>query len=308
MASLVAGGVACVSIVLIALSDGGAWVFLFVVAGIVLATIQLTAVWAVLGPGTYWKRSVNSMGLGAIVFVGVMLGILIGTIGKANLDDALTFTVTTLVCLPGVSLVAQVPNWICRQAFGWSIGLWRKETRTEPLTISDMMMLTAWVALAIGGVQLLMNLGDPLQGEESLAFLLFLVIPWSVLSWAIWLLFTMPAMLLILRPAPQEDIGCFQYIGVAVAAVVLVGAPLLLLTGDVDAVFTVLAGTALAYCLPIGLITFFSRRNGFVLWTRRRRKRWVANPPVPFPDDPEEKTAESNEADPSGLGNEPPAT
>ncbi len=275
---------ACLFVV--GLSEGRAALLMIPAVAIILATFELSAMWAVLGPGGFWRRSVAAFGMASLVGVMGLIGISATMVGELDFDAFLIGIVASLAVIPFLWLMFQLPFWCFRGLFGWYLGFWPGPTGRSPMTIRDMLAITGFIGVALAGIRLSIF---PTRGglEEADVFqgMAFSIIPLVIYSFATFLLFTMPALLLILRPEKQDE-GCQWYAGLSVMIlIVLLGGMLAFVgggngVGEAMGMFGAFLGL---FCLAIGLPMMVLRDSNIILYSRRRERKWSAQPsPMPL--------------------------
>ncbi len=135
---------------------------------VAVATVIEVAIWSALGPGTYLQRLCYAHLVGLIVAAGFGFGYLAANLSMATTHSATTIasvSLTMLVSLPLLTMVAQIPFWILRAVFG--IQLVHRSQRPGPtISLRDMFVITCAFALAISGLQLAMALSKSNLREQ----------------------------------------------------------------------------------------------------------------------------------------------
>ena len=212
-------------------SSPNQWIFPVATLGTAAACIQLSAMWAVLGPYSYWRRTVYALFalfiFGAASVAGMFLGRSTRPIGS---DALFEITVFLFTLAWGVWVAAQLPFWICRFLFGWHIGWWRRDEFAPPISISNLMTYTAMIAAALGIYQIVLNVVFEIAPEERTVTLMVGIV--GTLGWtlAIFLFFTLPAIYWILYPR-DSNFGCGMYATLIVGATIVISVLLILLAG-----------------------------------------------------------------------------
>ncbi len=257
---------------LMGLSSAEAWMFVAISAALVFATLQLGGVWAALGPGPYWKRSLAALAAGALVALGGTFGLLLANWLNPQ-GDLWSGVLIGLLQGPWMWVVLQIPWLGLRLFFGWHI------TRGDApeinrFGIADILVFTSVAGLALAGLQMLRLVdGQPdVDGGELFRVAVFLAIPLVGFE----VMFALPAVLLVLR-STDSSAGCARYLAYLGILAFVVLLPILSLLGPGA---SPLFGVAIAYfgafsfffCLPL----MFSSERGFSLWTRRQTLDWLA--------------------------------
>lgn len=134
---------------------GGFWLFLSM--GIVGAEASLLAIAAVFGPGSPWLRRPIVLGLGLIFVLAWLMGyalmerIYLNKPYYPGLDDFLS----TLLILPILFCVLEIPLWVFRSLFRWRMVRHQdgKPLKHSPLSIANILVATAFVAVALAAVR-----------------------------------------------------------------------------------------------------------------------------------------------------------
>ena len=273
---------------LVAFGSNQALIIMIGTLGLVAATIQLSAMWAVLGPGQYLRRMGHSLLALGICGLAGAAGLMLSVIANANVFNTIeqaTFTVLFL-CVAGfgVWVAAQLPFWICRFSLGWHIGLWRPDEVAQPVTISNLMIYTAMIAAAIALYQFFVRLSVNNAIPDEQLFVTTAVVSTSLTILIFFLIFTVPAVVWILFPRESKKGGGF-YAGWTMLLILYIVVTSIVAGGPTqpEPVF-VLCGLVGSYGFFLGLALVTSREVGFVLWSNRRRERWTKNPPSPYLD------------------------
>lgn len=283
---------------------------------IIMATFELSAMWAVLGPGAFWRRAIAAFGLALVVAIAGIVGTSLGFVAEFSFDDFLVAVVTSLSMIPFLWLMAQMPFWVFRGLFGWHLATWPGPVKRSPMTIRDMLAITALIGISLAGIRLsfFAAQGNVAESEMFLGTA-FMLVPLTIYSLMLFLLFTMPAMLLILRPEKYDE-GCQWFAGVAIVIVIfLFGFALAVLGAGNGApeVAGVMCGFIGLYCLAIGVPMLVLRDSSIVLYSRGREKRWQGQSPaagdrqsggVPDSPDPNRPPSEVVPTDPLGIEDE----
>ena len=124
-----------------------------------LATVTITAAWAVLGPGSYLKRLICSHLIGSIVGAGFLSGFAVVKASNSHSFADYFFWEFQNICL-GIGLIsfaAQVPFWFVRFLFGWHF-TFGSSPPAKSFSLWDIFVFTFLAALAIGGPQVAANI------------------------------------------------------------------------------------------------------------------------------------------------------
>lgn len=244
---------------------GEAWFLAIGGIGIAWSTIQLTAIWAAVGPGPYWHRTAASFVAGMVVAAGGAMGILL-VAATGHLFD-MRFAISFLIAFgwmgPFLWLVGQLPLLPLRYGFGWTIGRVDRSpsiASRSRMTIGDMMLFTAICAVCFGGFQLARGLlSEPsIQFEDFVPLAGYL----AAVCFGSMLVFTIPALLLIIKSS--ERTGC---VAVGVLTAVFLCFTFLILAalhGAMAFPFVMMFFVAAAFFL--GLPLTFLREAGYVLY------------------------------------------
>jgi hypothetical protein len=124
---------------------------LLATVGCVLAQGCLLAAWLAWGDQPYWQRLLWHWIVAAILYLAWMAGLALGQPSQFRQLGMLVG-----LSVPLISIAAQLPLWIARQAFGWRLigGEENHDTRRAQLSIRDLMMATVVVALALAPARL----------------------------------------------------------------------------------------------------------------------------------------------------------
>ena len=121
------------------------------IVGCVLAQGCLLAAWIAWGDQPFWQRFTRHWTVAAILYLVWLAGLTV-----LHPDEFAQVSSFVGLSLPLVSIAAQTPLWIVRQVFGWR--LIRSDLSTDagpaPLSIRDLMLSTAMVALALAPARL----------------------------------------------------------------------------------------------------------------------------------------------------------
>lgn len=142
---------------------------LAVLYGLVLAQVGLLSAWAVLGPhriGVQWPASL-------LILVGLVVMICLGT-AAGNPRSDLRSALRSMLGLPLLFAMAQLPLWILRLVAGWRIvpsGAAETITTRGPrqFGVQDLLGVTAAVALILGLAQFGLFYGADLAASDILA-------------------------------------------------------------------------------------------------------------------------------------------
>lgn len=136
-------------------SFGEFWLFLSM--GIVGAEASLLAIAAVFGPGSPWLRRPTVLVLGLIFVLAWLMGyalmerIYLNKPYFPGLDDFLS----TLLILPILFCVCEVPLWVFRTLFRWRMVRHQDVTplKHSQLSIANILVATAFVAVSLAAVR-----------------------------------------------------------------------------------------------------------------------------------------------------------
>lgn len=206
--------------------------------GLASATIQLCAMWAVLGEGAYGVRAIASLIAGGMVAVSGLLVWILAT-DESRVREAWA---AALMCGPLLWLLAQIPHAITRHYFGWKLVTEPQEV-DRPIGIWDLLTVTSVVAgvLMLARVGSLQSFGLSTGGsvEEGWGVILVWMLVWCPL---VYLGFCLPALLLTIRPrGKQAEKGCLTYTFITISAAVGL-ATLLLCFIPAPALFVIVGG------------------------------------------------------------------
>ena len=265
------------------LSRGQAALLMVPGMAIIMTTFELSAMWAVLGPGSFWRRSIAAFGLALVVAIAGIVGTGLGVVAELSLDNFLVTVATSLSMIPFLWLLAQMPFWVFRGLFGWHLAAWPGPVKRSPMTIRDMLAITALIGIALGGVRLsFFSVQGNVAESEMFLGTVYMIAPLAIYSLMLFLLFTMPAILLILRPEKSDEC-CQWFAGVSFVIVIfLFGFTLAVLGpgGGVPEVAGVMGGFTGLYCLAIGAPMAVLRDSSIVLYSRGRERRWLGQAPA----------------------------
>lgn len=242
--------------------------FFFTVPGIAigLATLELCALWAALGPGVYWIRALVALAAGGVVSVGLMAGLVIS--GSFADADSIWIGVAVISATgPLLWFVAQLPFLALRWAFGWQIGVAPSQ---RALSISDFIGFTAIAAISLSGLQTLQYVDMPdFRSEFANSILVS-----SLVLFALQVSVGIPGLLIVFKSHDsfQSSSRLFGYIMCVILFIAM-----LLIAGlgarfapALAALLGLLFVYAFAFCLPL----MFHHDAGFKLWTTKSVATW----------------------------------
>ena len=243
-----------------------------VFSGLVAAQLGLLSIWAVLGPHRFRYQYPATLFLTlALAFL-----ILMAFIAVEGWDPSTGEPLNAILCLPLVSLAAQLPLWILRIGAGYRIVRIGAETDASPsrssqFRIRDLLVATALLAAALG----LARCGLPGRegaSADELAGLMLICLFCAVYSTCstfpcLWAAFV----------APHKAAGAYVLTGYVVAMTFFV----VVMTGvlpEFAVMFFIFHGVLAAVMLGV---LHLARARGYVL----HRARWpkVPGQPVEFP-------------------------
>ena len=245
------------------------------VIGIALAAPQLTGVWAGLGSGSYLRRSFASL-LVHSLWLCVFMATFMFAIESGSTEYLLHFGVDVVAGWTLMWLAANIPCLMLRFS-GWFIGPWREGIETTRITISDLFVLTFYIALVIA------------IGKQARSF--DVVLPVTISSLIAFTFGTATGLCLLLKPRkrghlPAEDdaAGCLIYAVGALTVPVLVMALLVAPFGGVGSGEPIVAMMTIScvFAAILGGCLWLHREAGYVLYTRKRLRRWTEESPGPY--------------------------
>ena len=109
----------------------------------ICASLQLSAMWAVLGPGSYIKNSLWSLAACCVVGMATYLGYFAGSGRMLARADVLA-----LILFPLVWSIAQLPYWAARMFLGWRIQTIDFKP-TDKVAIKDIMIYMLLLSVSL---------------------------------------------------------------------------------------------------------------------------------------------------------------
>ena len=179
-------------------------VFAMLTVACFFASMQLAAMWCVLGPGSYLRNSTWS--LVGILCVGTasLFGCFLGTGGLVRFEEA-----TKLASFgPVIWSIAQLPYWCIRLTRHWQIqfsGTAYSTTRRQ-VAIHDLMLYTVFVAISFALLQWGTAPAANFTGLETDSILSEFLIPVTIVLIVTFLSICLPAICLIF-PAERSSRG-----------------------------------------------------------------------------------------------------
>ncbi|MFN3194017.1 MAG: hypothetical protein ACE361_26135 [Aureliella sp.] len=239
----------------------GSTAVMFPVIGLALAsaTLHLCSMWAALGSGAYWIRSILSFVSGGTVALCGLLPAAINTPDEANQLWSLM-----LALGPTLWLVCQVPHFVTRRFLQWSIGfpgdISELRAEAETPTIWDIMILTAVVAFVLMvGRTGFVALNRVTTGNTAWYSLGIYALIWASFVYS---LLTLPAILFLLSPSRESEQGCVLYFSFVIGgSVLLTTFTTAFLPQLIVLIFGYLAGYGLFFAMPL----MFARQAGLEL-------------------------------------------
>ncbi|MEM8735554.1 MAG: hypothetical protein AAGG44_15075 [Planctomycetota bacterium] len=249
----------------------GTPVMMFAVLGMALAsaTLHLCSMWAAMGSGAYWIRSLLSFGSGGTVAICGMLPAAVN-----NPDEAHQLWSLMLALGPTLWFACQIPHFITRRFLQWRIGFSRQIVDMPPdgetPRIWDIMILTAVVAFVfmVGRTGFFALNRVAADNTVWFSFGIYSLIWIS----AIYTLLTLPAILLLLSPQREAEQGCVLYFSLLMGGTVILTA---VTTAIVPPLIVVIFGYIAGYGLFFAMPLMFARQAGLEL-QRPRTTREIA--------------------------------
>ncbi|MEM7476941.1 MAG: hypothetical protein AAF483_18300 [Planctomycetota bacterium] len=283
-------------------ATGGSPFFIFLGFAIATATLQLCALWAALGAGPYFLRSVLALLLGGFVamsgWIGVCVGLGLNDVG----DDAFQVLWSVLAFGPLAWFSSQFPYFVFAWKYRWRLGnlrdaafvshplsnrnsdetrgdegeaelsestespIHRRHPKSQEYKISDIMAATSLCAIVLACTRFAFP-----DTELLNEFPLGVLIVGNAFSIAFSFLFGVPCIWLALRQGADVERGCR---GISLFTFGILFLTLLCLTP-----FPAIAVGAVPLMFLIGLPMFlfafplmFAKQAGLVLWTGARQK------------------------------------
>lgn len=225
-----------------------------IVGGVVLvgATLELCAMFAALGPASYWRRATLALTLGGLVAIGGTVGIALWAYEQSPFTEIILFSVPIALiywCL------AQLPCLLLRFVWMWRVGRFPESHR---MGIIDIFIFTTIVAIALGSAQG----AAAIYPEENP---LWQTLPMLVIAVAgTHLLLTLPLTYILLGLGKEQSVGrAMGYVAVLAGFVFLF---LITTRAPPQAAFflgMMLAAYACLFGLPLAML----REKGIRLWT-----------------------------------------
>lgn len=205
-------------VAILPLSEGALALLLGPIAlSVILSTLQLSAMWAVLGPGPTWQRYLLSFAACCVVGGSAVISLaLLGLFHGAPFfrgDDVQRQFISIAGWCSIHWLVAQIPFWVLRVGFRFRFA-GHPDYSPPGVTIADMFVLTA---IAAASLSAMLQLGDPPGIDVMAAVILCAVLPLGCFC-----LLTFPALTLLGRSNFEAEVGCLYYFGICAAWLTLV--------------------------------------------------------------------------------------
>ena len=236
------------------------------------ATMQLSAMWAALGPGVYWQRSLLALLVGAVVAVGAYLGLLF----TGAFPNPLAGIGVFLCVGPVVWLLAQLPFFLVRYFCHWHLGA---RPANGQFGITDIFGFLSVAAVCFACLQFSVLLPDRADDANNFQMIGGSISSACVLSIVLQLCVALPSMSVLFTSESSHD-GCARIFGVG-ACLVLGGFFLMILLGGVFRAGPQLPVLAFTLAVFIGVFTaafglplMFHREAGIRLWNKVRIQAW----------------------------------
>lgn len=235
-------------------TDGiiGGMVCLF---AMVMVVFQAGSMWAVLGPGQYWRSALISFAACTTIGISALTGMILVLVPRlGSLDD---FARLLAVC-PLIWIANQLPFWVLRFFRNWRIVHDSFNSQTA-LTIIDLMTYTAFTAMSLAIFQSVF--AAEFNGRNTfIEFFLFL----SIQLGASFLLVSFPALFFLFgknsspHTLPRYCVYCFVVFFVLVFSAAIFNAELAMALGSL---FVLVSGI-------FGVLIFVHKQHGFYLATK----------------------------------------
>lgn len=119
---------------------------------LILATIQLAAIWTVLGTGSFMARILRSISVAAIVISGFTLGVITMMFTRNFSSEVTGNVLAPILAIPALMMAAQLPFWVLRAGFGWQF-VFGDDEPSLPFTLKELFAVTLFFAISLSCLQ-----------------------------------------------------------------------------------------------------------------------------------------------------------